>query len=119
MKKKKKKKKKKNRLERIQYEAARIVTRLARSVSIDKRLKEIGWLSLSDRRFQKAVLLYKTIKGLAPEYICNIMPPFVSERTEYSLRNAADISVLSTRTELYSRSFSPFTLISGINYLYQ
>ena len=35
------------------------------------------------------------------------MPPFVSERTEYSLRNAADISVLSIRTEIYSRSFFP------------
>ena len=35
------------------------------------------------------------------------MPPFVSERTEYSLRNAADISVLSRRTEIYSRSFFP------------
>ena len=94
------------RLERIQYEAARIVTGLTRSVSIDKLIKEIGWLSLSDRRlFQKAVLMYKIINGLAPEYISNIMPPFVSERTEYSLRNAADISVLSRRTEIYSRSF--------------
>ena len=98
----------KTRLERIQYEAARIVTGLTRSVSIDKLIKEIGWLSLSDRRlFQKAVLMYKIINGLAPEYISNIMPPFVSERTEYSLRNAADISVLSRRTEIYSRSFFP------------
>ena len=93
------------RLERIQYEAARIVTGLTRSVSIDKLIKEIGWLSLSDRRlFQKGVLMYKIINGLAPEYI---MPPFVSERTEYSLRNAADIFVLSRRTEMYSRSFFP------------
>ena len=99
---------KKIRLERIQYEAARIVTGLTRSVSIDKLIKEIGWLSISDRRlFQKAVLMYKIINGLAPEYISNIMPPFVSERTEYSLRNAADISVLSRRTEIYSRSFFP------------
>ena len=98
----------KTRLERIQYEAARIVTGLTRSVSIDKLIKEIGWLPLSDRRlFQKAVLMYKIINGLAPEYISNIMPPFVSERTEYSLRNAADISVLSRRTEIYSRSFFP------------
>ena len=51
--------------------------------------------------------MYKIINGLAPEYISNIMPPFVSERTEYSLRNAADISVLSRRTEIYSRSFFP------------
>ena len=73
----------KTRLERIQYEAARIVTGLARSVSIDKLIKEIGWLSLSHRRlFQKAVLIYKIINGVAPEYFSNIMTPFVSERTE-------------------------------------
>jgi hypothetical protein len=34
----------------MQYEAARIVTGLTRSVSIDKLLNEIGWVSLSDRR---------------------------------------------------------------------
>ena len=108
---------KKTRLERIQYEAARIVTGLTRSVSIDKLVKEIGWLSLlNSLLFQKAVLMYKIINGLAPNYISNIMPPFVSERTEYSLRNA-DISVLCTRTEIYSRSFSPLLLTTGISYL--
>ena len=86
---------KKTRLERIQYESARIVTGLS-SVSIDKLIKEIGRLSLSDRRlFQKAVLMYKIINGLTPDYISNIKPPYVYERTEYSLKNAADISVLS------------------------
>ena len=53
------------------------------------------------------MLIYKIINGLAPEYISSIMLPFVSERTEYSLRNAADISVLNRRTEIYSRSFFP------------
>ena len=77
----------KTRLGQIQNEAARIVPGLTRSVSIDKLIKEIGWFSLSDRRlFQKAVLMYKNINVLASEYISNIMPSFVSERTEYSLR---------------------------------
>ena len=40
----------KENLERIQYEAARIVTGLTRSVSIDNLMKEIGWVSLADRR---------------------------------------------------------------------
>ena len=46
------------------------------------------------------VLLCKIINVLAPDYM--------SERTEYSLRNVADISVLSRRPENYSRSFSLF-----------
>ncbi|WAR04253.1 hypothetical protein MAR_019622 [Mya arenaria] len=40
----------KENLEKLQYEAARIVTGLTRSVSIDNLMKEIGWVSLADRR---------------------------------------------------------------------
>ena len=50
----------KKKLELIQYEAARLVTGSTRSVSIETLIKEIGWLSLSDRRlFQKAVTMFK------------------------------------------------------------
>ena len=53
----------KTKLERIQYEAGRLVTGLTRSVSIENLIKEIGWLSLSDRRhFQKAVTMFKIKK---------------------------------------------------------
>jgi hypothetical protein len=37
-------------LEQLQYEAARIITGATRSVSIDCLVKEVGWVSLSDRR---------------------------------------------------------------------
>ena len=37
-------------LEKLQYDAARAVTGLTRSVSIDNLNNEIGWVSLSDRR---------------------------------------------------------------------
>ena len=58
----------KTRPERIQSEATRIVTGLTKSVSIDKLIKEIGWLSLLDRcLFQKVVLMYNIINGLAKE----------------------------------------------------
>ena len=81
------------RLEQIQYEAARFVTGLTRSVSIDKLVKEIGWLPLSERcLFQKSVLMYKIKNGLAPEYLCNLMPPLVADRTVYNLRNIALVS---------------------------
>lgn len=100
----------KTRLEQIQYEAARIVTGLTRSVSINNLVKEIGWLSLSERRsFQKAVLMYKIKNGIAPVYVCNLMPPLVADRTSYNLRNVEDITVLNRRTELFSKSFIPST----------
>ena len=45
-------------LEKIQNEAARIVTGLTRSVSLENLYSEIGWLSLSDRRrYQKLVIV--------------------------------------------------------------
>ncbi len=45
-------------LEKLQYEAARVVTGLTRSVSIFNLLKEIGWVSLKDRRKFRNLLLY-------------------------------------------------------------
>ena len=64
-----------NWLAQIQYEAAVTVTWLTRSVSIDKLVKWIECLSLSDKLlFQKAVRMYKIINGLAPDYMSNIKP---------------------------------------------
>lgn len=101
----------KTRLEQVQYEAARVVTGLTRSVSINELIKEIGWLSLSDRRlFQKAVLMFKIKNGIAPEYVSNLMPPLVADRTVYNLRNVDDITVTNRRTELFSKSFIPSTI---------
>ena len=95
----------KKKLEQIQYEAARLVTGLKRSVSIEKLIKEIGWLSLSDRRlFQKAVTVFKINNGLAPEYLTNLVPPLVAERTSYNLRNASNVSTVRRRTELLART---------------
>ena len=98
----------KTKLERIQYEAARLVTGLTRSVSIENLIKEIGWLSLSERRhFQKAVTMFKIKNGLAPDYLNKFLPPLVSDRTPYNLRNASNVSTVRRRTELFARSFMP------------
>ena len=40
-------------LEKLQNEAARIVTGLTRSVSLENLYRECGWLSLSERRKQQ------------------------------------------------------------------
>ena len=37
-------------LDKIQYEAARIVIGLIRSVSLENLINEIGWVALPDRR---------------------------------------------------------------------
>ena len=71
-------------LERLQNEAARIVTGLTRSTSIVNLYKECGWDSLADRRyFQKMCFMYKCSNNLVPDYISDIIPPRVADVSNY------------------------------------
>ena len=55
----------KRKMEQVQYVVARLVTGLTRPVSIENLIKEIEWLSLSDRRlFQKVLTLLKIKKRI-------------------------------------------------------
>ncbi len=95
-------------LEKLQYEAARVVTGLTRSVSIDNLLQEIGWVSLKNRRnIQKLVTVYKEKTGILPEYLHTLFPPLVAENNPYNLRNNDNFVTLARRTEIYSKSFIP------------
>ena len=67
-------------LQKIQNEAARLVTGLTRSVSLENLYKECGWLSLSQQRRQQHRLsfMYNVNAGLVP-YLSDLIPPLVSE----------------------------------------
>ena len=94
--------------EKIQNEAARIVTRLTRSVSLENLYSEIDWLSLSDRRrYQKLVIVYKSKNGLIPEFLVDLFPPNVASISQYDLRNNDDYVILNRRTQLFANSFIP------------
>ena len=96
----------KENLDKILIEAARIVTGITRSASINKIYKETGWLTLENRRkYQKLILIYKIINGLTPEYLHEIFPQNVSMRTSYHLRNIYQIDSIACRTELFAKSF--------------
>ena len=98
----------KDRLQKIQIEAARIVTSITRSASTLDLYKEIGWLTLHNRRkYQKLVLIYKIVNGHTPQYLNDIFPLNVNARTNYLLRNANDIDLVACRTELMTKSFIP------------
>ena len=63
-------------LQKLQNEAARIVTGLTRSVSLDNLYKESGWVSLIERRKQqKLIFMYKSVNGLIPSYVSKIGRP--------------------------------------------
>ena len=95
-------------LEKLQYEAARVVTGLTRSVSIERLLSEIGWVPLSDRRtIQKLTLVYKDKHGYLPEYLSDLFPPAVQVTTPYHLRNNNNYVTVQQRLEIFSKSVIP------------
>ena len=77
----------KHSLGKIQNEAARIVTGLTRSVSLENLFSEIGWLSLPERRrYQKFVIVYKSKNGLIPEFLVDLFLPNVASISQYDLK---------------------------------
>ncbi|MCG7876809.1 MAG: reverse transcriptase family protein [Candidatus Thiodiazotropha endolucinida] len=97
-----------NALEKLQNEAARIVTGLTRSVSLERLYKECGWVSLSERRKkQKLYFMYRSFNGQVPSYIEDLIPPPIRETTNYPLRNRNNISAPFCRTELFRNSCIP------------
>lgn len=78
-------------LEKLQYDAARAVSSLTRSVSIDRLLNEIGWVSLSDRRkMQKLTLVFKKKITCYQNIYQTYFPNSVSDTSPYNLRNNQD-----------------------------
>ena len=93
-------------LQKIQNEAARLVTGLTRSVSFENLYEECGWVTLTQRR-QRHILsfIYKT--GMVPSYIRELIPPLVSEITDHPLTNNRIISVPFNRTCISQKSCIP------------
>ena len=82
-------------LQRVQNEAARLVTGLTRSVSLENLYKECEWTTLSQRRQQhKLSFMYNVNTGMVPSYIQDFIPPLVNEVTDYPLRNTRNITTL-------------------------
>ena len=94
-------------LEKLQNEAARIVTGLTRSVSLEN-FGECGWETLKHRRnMQQYYFTYKVYNNSGPSYINDLFPPNVRERTNYNLRNREDLSIPYSRTEIMKKSCIP------------
>ena len=98
-------------LEKIQLEAARIVTGTTKLVSLNKLYIETGWETLNDRRRKhKLTLFYKMNSGLAPGYLSSLVPDNVGQLVNYNLRNSNNARTLHCKTQLYANSFLPSTI---------
>ena len=99
------------RLEKLQLEAARIVTGLTSYASTQSLYLETGWEKLKIRReVKKLSLFYKIMKEDAPEYLLDLIPPTVAETNNYNLRSSQNIYQTSSRLSLYQESFIPSSI---------
>ena len=95
-------------LEKIQLEAARIVTGTKKLVSIDNLYSETGWETLKSRRKQhKLILFYKMVDNLTPIYLSSLLPPQVGNISRYNLRNQDKYQTINYKSQLYFNSFLP------------
>ena len=95
-------------LENVQLAAARIVTGTRRFTSHNKIYEETGWETLAARRNkQQLVLMYKIVNKLAPDYLYNLLPPTVQNRTRYNFRSHSKFTTFRTRTDTFGNSFFP------------
>ena len=98
-------------VENIQLDAARIATGATKVCSVQKLYNETGYETLQNRRKKhKLCMMYKITHNLTPDYLRQLLPPRVQERSRYLLRNPNNFIVPATRTTGYFNSFLPSAL---------
>ena len=96
-----------NLIEQVQYKAALVVTGCWQGTSRIKLYNELGWESLSDRRwFRRLTYFYKIVNRQTPEYLHNHLPPL--HNVQYNLRRQRVFVDLKTRTQRHENSFFPY-----------
>ena len=95
-------------IESVQYSAL-AVTGTWMGKSREKLYNELGWESLSSRRWSRRfTLVYKFVNNLAPKYTLDPIPPL--HQSQYYHRNLGVIGQLNARTEKSKLSFYPSCL---------
>ena len=90
-----------NKLQRVQNDAARLISRTPKSHHITPVLQQFHWLPVKDRiSFKLLLLTFKALHGLAPIYISELIKPYNPSR---SLRSSTPnyLSVPKSNTATY------------------
>ena len=96
------------RLSKLQKRAARIILKSDFDTPSSEMFHELGWSTIENRHnYNKAVLTFKALNDLTPEYTSNLLQPKF-ETHNRNLRSATNdsLSVPRSRTSLFDRSFS-------------
>ena len=96
------------RLAKLQKRAARIILKTGFDTSSSEMFTDLGWLTIKNRySYNKAVLTYKALNKLTPEYISDLLKP-VSKVHNRNLRPASNgsLAVPRSSTSFFDRSYS-------------
>ena len=96
------------RISKLQKRAARIILKADYYTPSSVMFTQLGWATIPNRHdYNKAVLTYKAMNNLTPEYITDLLKP-VSETHNRNLRpvTCGSLSVSRSKTALYNGSFS-------------
>ena len=95
-----------DKLQKLQNRAARVLTSSSYDTNADYLFDKLGWKKLaSQRKMAKAIMVYKSLNGLAPDYLSEM---FVdrSSITNYALRDTGGkLALPQPRTNYLKNSF--------------
>jgi hypothetical protein len=93
-----------DRLEKINLEAARIITGLTIYISKESLYSRNGLgKTLNQTEQRKLVLFYKIAQCQRPQYFTDQMPPLVSETINYNVRSSQNYTTPLSRLTLYQK----------------
>ncbi len=96
-----------DKLQKLQNRAARILTFSSYDSNAEPLIEKLGWRKLaSQRKNQKAILVYKSLNELAPDYL-RLLFNFRNNVTSYTLRDTdGKLAVRMPRTNYLKNSFA-------------
>ena len=94
-----------NKIQKLHNRAARVLTNSNYDADAGHLFELLGWKNLaSQQHIQRATMVYKSLHGLAPDYLCS---KFEWRETAYNLRDSENkLNVPLPRTNYYKNSFS-------------
>ena len=96
-------------LESCQYQAALAITGCWKGTDRERLYQELGWESLSQRRwFRRLLQFYKIMNNMTPQYLCDPIPKLRDHLFGTRLTNV--LHPLKFRTDNYKNSFYPVSV---------
>ena len=101
-------------IESVQYQAALAVTGTWQGTSTDKLYEELGWESLSKRRwFRRLIQFFKIQNNLTPEYLKSPVPSLRFQLI--ATRSGIELPQINANRDYYQNSFYPDAISSWNN----